>query len=205
VQVVLSIAVCAAVLGSVAIAAPARNGQAERRLFQGWLRTNLSRNSDDEDIQNLVYGYALIDLNGDGRNEAIVWARNASRCGTGGCGLDVYVHQKSGWYMLSHTPITRPPIKILNSRTNGWHDLASWQAGGGIQRPYEARLRFNGVRYEIVWPKDWTGKNPPAPLKGRTLISDATIALYPTKCRKSEEAQSAFGPIAIHTGQQGSC
>lgn len=184
-------------------AKPELSGDAQ---FRRWLIHYLKSDyRDDPDLQNLVYGYALVDLNGDGRDEAVVWARNAS-CGTGGCDLNVFVHRKSGWDLFSSTTITRPPIKLLPQRHRGWRDLASWQTGGGIERPYEARLRFNGTEYEIAWPKDFTGKNPRPPrLEGRTLIGDATIPLFPSKCHKMKEAPSAFGPIPLKSAKRGSC
>ncbi len=43
--------------------------------------------------------------------------------------------------------ITRPPIRVLNSKSNGWHDLSAWVGGGGITHPYEAKLPFNGESY----------------------------------------------------------
>jgi hypothetical protein len=43
--------------------------------------------------------------------------------------------------------VVNPPIRVLNTTTNGWKDLAVTVSGGGVTRPYEARLRFDGVRY----------------------------------------------------------
>jgi hypothetical protein len=188
-------------LGAAAQKAPSQGAQ-----FRHWLVHSLkSGYRDDADFQNLLYGYALVDLNGDGRNEAVVWARDAN-CGAGGCDLEIFTHTKSGWREFSSTTITRPPIMLLAQHHHGWRDLAAWAAGGGIKRPYEERLRFNGTKYEAVEPTDWTGVNPqPLRLHGRTLIRDATIPLFPNKCHRTEEATSVFGPMPIKSGKPGSC
>lgn len=186
--------------------ANAKPTPSEDAQFQKWLVQYLKGNRDGDDLQNLVYGYALVDLNGGGRNEAIVWARDRYRCGTGGCDAEIFVRGKSGWKLFASSPNTRPPIKLLLSRTKGWRDLAGWQAGGGIMRPYEARWRFNGKEYELVEPADWTGVKPRPPrLNGRVIIKDATIPLFPSKCRRIEEATSVFGPMPVKSGKPGSC
>jgi hypothetical protein len=184
----------------------AKQRSSEDAQFRRWLVHYLKSDRDDDDLQNLVYGYALVDLNGDGRNESIVWARDGRICGTGGCDLQVFIHGKSGWREFSSTTITRLPIKLLNQRHHGWRDLTAWAAGGGIKRPYEARLRFNGKEYEQVEPADWTGMNPRPPrLHGRTLIADATIPLFPSKCHRTGKASSVFGPMPIKSKNAGSC
>lgn len=188
----------------LASAAPAGRVSADDARFKGWLAHHLSEVPDGADA-NLVYGYALIDLDGDGRKEALVWARDSSRCGSGGCNLDVFAPDQSGWRLMSTTHITRPPIKVLTTKMHGWRDLAAWEAGGGIERPYEARLRFNGNGYEIEWPTDWTGRHVQPVLKGRVVIRDATIPLFPANCRRVHEAPSTFGPLPIPSGKPGSC
>jgi hypothetical protein len=187
-------------------AMPAKGMSADEAQFRRWLIQYLKNDPDDVDLPNLVYGYALVDLNGDRRNEAVVWASDSRTCGTGGCDLEVFVHRRSGWRLFSSTTITRPPIKLLASRHHGWRDLAAWQAGGGIERPYEGRLRFNGRQYEPVEPVDWTGVHPRPPhLDGLILIKDASIPLFPSKCRRVHEAASVFGPIPIKSGKPGTC
>ena len=193
-------------LASAAVAAaPSKSSNSEEAQFRRWLVQYLKNDRDDRDLHNLVYAYALIDLNGDGRDEAIVWARDEYRCGTGGCDLEVIVQDEAGWKPFSSTSVTRPPIKLLSTRTRGWRDLTAWEAGGGIEHPYEARLRFNGTDYEIHWPTDWTGRNKARRLFGRTLITRAKFALFPSKCRPIKEATSVFGPMPITSGKPGSC
>ena len=44
---------------------------------------------------------------------------------------------------------TRPPIRVLSTKTNGWHDLAVHVQGGGVVHAYEARLPFDDKSYPI--------------------------------------------------------
>jgi putative lipoprotein len=169
-----------------------------RRSFVNYL---FDKNPQDTDLQNLVYGYAFVDLNDDGRDEALVWFQDSEWCGTGGCPLTVFVERRSRWKPLSTTLVTRPPVKLLPTRTNGWHDIGVRQAGGGIGKPYEGRLRFNGRRYDL----GWTAARVPSGVYGREIINDAAIALFPTKCRRAVKTSSVFGPLRTKTSRAGTC
>jgi hypothetical protein len=87
------------------------------------------------------------DLNDDGVPEALGYLVGNEWCGSGGCTL--FVLHKSGvfWNVLSRITITRPPVRILQAVSNGWHDLGVQVSGGGIRRPYEAEIPFNGKKY----------------------------------------------------------
>ena len=78
---------------------------------------------------------------------------------------------KGSWRVISHTYITRPPIRVLHWTSHGWHDLRVIVAGGGIINGYEADLPFNGKSYA------YNPTMPPAKrLKGKygtVLISRA--------------------------------
>jgi hypothetical protein len=195
----------ALVTQSASSAASPKPSSTEDAQFRRWVIHDLKTGyREDPDFRNLVYGYALVDLNGDGRNEAVVWARDAN-CGTGGCDLRIFVRRKSGWKRISYFTLTRPPIKVLRTRSHGWLDLSSWQAGGGIRRPYEAPIRFNGFKYGDVEPKDPFGLKPHPMIRGRVIIDDATIPLFPDECHRTKESPSVFGPIPIQSAKQGSC
>lgn len=188
-----------------ASAASASSKSSEDAQFRSWLIHYLKSdpdNAEDDDLQNLVYGYALVDLNGDGRNEAVVWARDAWRCGTSGCGLEVFAHDGPGWRMIWDVATTRPPIQLLPTRTNGWRDLSSLQYGGGVDHPYRAWWHFVG-RDDLKNRKlQW---EVPRRIRGRVIIEDATIALFPTKCRRTDEAPSVFGPMPIKLAKPRTC
>jgi hypothetical protein len=46
--------------------------------------------------------------------------------------------------VITRTTITRPPIRVLQTTTNGWHDVGVWVQGGGTEPGYTALLPFNG-------------------------------------------------------------
>lgn len=100
------------------------------------------------------YSVALLDLNGDDRPEALIYAMatagsgsDADLCGSGGCNLYVLSLTQTGYGLMTAISITRPPIRVLPTLTHGWHDLGVLVAGGGIIPGYEARLRFDGRTY----------------------------------------------------------
>lgn len=79
------------------------------------------------------YTAKFVDLNGDGRSEAVVLVSGQYWCGTGGCPLWVLTPRNSSWSMVTQAPIVRAPIRLLPSRSRGWSDLS-------------AMLRFDGTR-----------------------------------------------------------
>ena len=120
------------------------------------------------------YLWAFVDLNGDSKDEAIVYLPGSAWCGSGGCTLLVLRRTGEGYRLLTTVPIAQLPIRVLATKTNGWRDLGVYVRGGGIQRGYEARLRFGKSSYP---------RNPAVPpaeplaakVAGQVLISDKTV------------------------------
>jgi hypothetical protein len=114
------------------------------------------------------YKRADADINGDGHLEALLYVTDQDYCGSGGCTLMVLSPKGSSYRVVLRSTVTQLPIRVLPTSTRGWRDIGVTVAGGGITRPYVARLRFNGNRY----PSNPTA--PPAiPLKqpsGKILI-----------------------------------
>jgi hypothetical protein len=142
------------------------------------LRKVLRQYVKDQDVEHentVRYVAAFVDLNDDGVKEVIVHVMCQSLCGTGGCPTLVLVPAQSSFRIVSRIPLTRPPIRVLGSKSKGWHDLGVWVAGGGIQPGYEADLPFDGETYAA---------NPTVPLAhslrsksdGRIVISDNAVA-----------------------------
>jgi hypothetical protein len=172
--------------------------------FRRWLVHYLKSDpdyADGKDRTNLMFGYALVDLNGDGRREAVVYVSEAGLCGSSGCDLEIFELGKSGWRPLGiDLGNTRPPIRLLPTKTHGWRDLSGWQYGGGVDRPFESWIS--------LYPRDNDPKRPakvPRRIHGRVIIKRANVPLFPTNCRRAEEAGSVFGPLSIRTGKPGSC
>ncbi len=114
-----------------------------------------------------------------GRSDAIVYLSGKGWCGSGGCTTLVLAPNGQSWRVVTKIPITRPPIRVLNEKTNGWHSVAVWVGGGGIPI-HEAELRFDGHTYRT---------NPSAPparrlgekADGEVVIpsADDVESLYP--------------------------
>jgi hypothetical protein len=129
------------------------------------------RKEDSTPDKTTRYNLVLVDLNGDGKPEAVVYVSGNSWCGSGGCNMLVLYKQKSKYTIVGDTTITRLPIRVLSTKKNGWHDLSVFVAGGGILPGYNAKLSFDGREY----PENPSA--PPAvPLRskspGKTLIPD---------------------------------
>jgi hypothetical protein len=93
------------------------------------------------------YKRAEADLNGDGRSEAILYLSDRDYCGSGGCTLVVLSPKGSSYRIVLRSTVTQLPVRVLPTSTRGWRDIGVTVTGGGITRPYVARLRFNGNRY----------------------------------------------------------
>ena len=94
-----------------------------------------------------TYKSATADLNGDGRREVFIYATDRRFCGSGGCNLYVIAPGSHGFRVLMRSTITNLPIQLLATSSHGWRDIGVTVSGGGIRRPYMARIRFNGRRY----------------------------------------------------------
>ena len=93
------------------------------------------------------YVHASVDLDGDGRQEVIVYLMGPFFCGTGGCDLLLFRPTPRGGYALvSNFPTSRVPIIVSENPTRGWRDLWRLQSGGGLPASY-VRQVFDGRRY----------------------------------------------------------
>ena len=119
------------------------------------------------DFKGTRYIAALVDLNKDGVQEAIVYFTDS--CGSGGCDMLILSHQNGKYKVLMSAAVTRLPIRILNTKSNGWHDVAMQVAGGGIQG-YEEILSFNGKSYSTSTTVSPEGKSNYGEVPGKILI-----------------------------------
>ncbi len=93
------------------------------------------------------YFSAKVDLDDDQVSEWIVHLAGPSVCGTGGCSTLVFTEVDGALKLLTRISVTRPPIVIAESMTNGWRDLIVRVAGGSILPGHDARLRYDGSTY----------------------------------------------------------
>ena len=106
----------------------------------------------------------------------LAWLADPHWCGSGGCTLVVAESKPEGAVLLGRTTITRPPIRVLTSRTNGMPDLGVVVCGGGIMECYEAVLPFDGRRYASN-PTLPPAYRPPTPRDGEVVISEEMVRL----------------------------
>jgi hypothetical protein len=145
--------------------------------LQKALEKYVGRHSEPDDT---YYSFSFVHLRNSNSAEAIVYLMGRAWCGSGGCTVLVLSPVGSNYVVNSRLTVVQLPIRILNSRHNGWRDIAVRVQGGGIQPGHEARLRFNGTSY---------ARNPtvpPArpvthPAQGAIAISTASqlIKLFP--------------------------
>lgn len=136
----------AVALGASADAAPRSfGGDADVRAF---MQRRYQQLGIDE--RNVSFSTAYVDLNGDGRKDALVLISGPNMCGTGGCSFYVLEHRGDRYRLRARMPTTKAPISVLNHRTNGWRDIATYVSGGGIIHGYEEVVQFDGWKYPSV-------------------------------------------------------
>lgn len=82
-----------------------------------------------------------------GAPQIVVYFTDPKSCGSGGCTTLVLTPEGSSYRVVSSMTIVWPPIRVLNSQSHGWRDLAVRVRGGGIIPGYEAVLPFDGSTY----------------------------------------------------------
>jgi hypothetical protein len=73
------------------------------------------------------------------------------------------------WRELAELTIVNAPVRLLNTRSRGWRDLAILVRGGGMDLPREARITFNGTTY---WSNPSLAPRLRGRVPGRVLIAD---------------------------------
>ncbi len=123
------------------------------------------RHIDPRIDETTKFSYAFVDLNGDGKDEAIVHMTGRSWCGTGGCITYVLTPDGNAYRFVARVPATRTPIRVLDKMTHGWHSISTIIREDATHI-YEGELRFNGQKYPL-------GEPPPAgQLPGKVVIPE---------------------------------
>ena len=154
------------------------HGQSPRESLKRFLQDYLKHHGFPDD-KTTRFTAASADLNDDGKPELVVYITGQTWCGSGGCNLLILTPRNSTYAVVGDLSITRPPIRMLSKKSNGWHDISVWVQGGGIQPGYEAKLSFDGKLYPS------NPSTPPAvhlrtKVAGKVLISGTAkgIAVY---------------------------
>lgn len=126
------------------------------------------------------YSAVFVDLKDDGSKEVIVYLSGQAWCGSGGCTMLIVAPQDQSYRVVTEVPITRLPIRMLATKSNGWHDIGVVVAGGGILQGYEAKLSFDGRRYPHN-PSTAPAHRLNTKVKGTVVMPSTVVAepLYP--------------------------
>jgi hypothetical protein len=95
------------------------------------------------------YSTVFSDLNGDGRDEAIVYISGPGYCLRGGCKALILRPRGNGYTLIMRTSVARLPIRLLPTSSNGWQDI-SFTLGTEGSTVGDVMLRFDGLRYSAA-------------------------------------------------------
>lgn len=90
------------------------------------------------ETDKIRYMAGSADLNSDGSAEHFVLLQDRYFCGSGGCAA--YMFDNSG-KVINRMSVTRTPVVIADSFSNGWQDFIVWSNGAYRQ------MSFNGESY----------------------------------------------------------
>ncbi len=128
--------------------------------------------ADEKKVKGTTYAVAFVDLNEDGDKEAIVYFTNAGWCLTGGCTTLILTPTKTAagpsFEIMSMLLAIYTPIRVLDSKTNGWHELATGIPGG------ESAISYNGLRYPGGW---YAARRLPKGVPG-TVVLDSKAEIH---------------------------
>lgn len=100
------------------------------------------------------YKRAFVDLNDDGRDDAVVLVADTKYCGSGGWSLVIFQGVAGGFKVVSSAIKSREPVFLLPERNKGWHTVSVSVARGGTAGPGQVMMRFDGREY----PNDADGQ-----------------------------------------------
>ena len=130
--------------------------------------------ADEKKVAGTTYALAFVDLNDDGNKEAIVYFTNYGWCLTGGCTTMILTPTKTpnktgeSYEIMSMLWALYPPIRVLETKTNGWHELASAIPGG------ESAISYNGTQYPGGW---YAARRLPKGTPGKLVLDSKTEIL----------------------------
>jgi hypothetical protein len=145
IQIVIAVYAISTVFGTIA-AAETRSNEAPASLTAA-----IKAKIKEPGGGSPEFDYALADLNGDGKADAIVLLKGSAWCGSGGCTLLVFKGKQDGFEFISKSTITSEPIRVSPEKIHGWKTLIVYTGGIG-----DVVMRFNGAKYPLnpsVQPK----------------------------------------------------
>jgi hypothetical protein len=124
---------------ALSVSAMAANAEPPRALsdaVQSYIYQHITDVVYDE-----TFRFALEDLNGDGRADAIVLMSGPAWCGSGGCTMFIFQGVENGFEFVSKSTITNTPIRISKKTVHGWRTLIVFSNGKG-----DVALHLNKAR-----------------------------------------------------------
>ncbi len=112
---------------------------------KAWVRTYLDKEMGGG-LGKVHVHTARVDLDGDGTDEILAYASGAMLCGTGGCELLVLKSENGSYRVVGDLSVVQLPVGVLDTKTQGWRDLAVSVSGGGMPGAIR-RVPFEGTRY----------------------------------------------------------
>ncbi|NCC21326.1 MAG: hypothetical protein EOM26_02560 [Alphaproteobacteria bacterium] len=97
---------------------------------------------------NSRFDYTRIDLDNDGRKDALVYMKTPFQywCGQHGCSMFVMRAGLETFELVSEIEPLRPPMIVANDTTNGWRDLIV-RIDGRWSKTKDVALQFDGHDY----------------------------------------------------------
>ncbi len=132
------------------------HGPSQNKLLRKFLQDYIGAPTQENETTR--YSFAFVDLRDNGAQEVVVYLSSDGWCGTGGCTLLILAPEGTSYRVVTRVPAVRLPIRVLTTKTNGWHDLTV-VAGNPLS---EVILPFDGKAYP------GNASMPPAqPLSGK--------------------------------------
>lgn len=99
--------------------APQVKGSTVAAAVSAWLE------HDGAGRERTDYATERLDLNGDGRDDALVLLRSRRYCSAMGCMLLVFENLDGAYHLTSAFRLGRTPLVAADSRSEGWRDLVA--------------------------------------------------------------------------------
>lgn len=120
----------------------------EDRREQGLDRALLNEDVIAPLEESVEYSYNKVDLNGDGKKEAIVYLENLELCDSGECHIFIFEPVENDYRLVSLIGgVYGTPIIVSDRKTNGWYNLILPRKKHYLDRTTYTLARFNGKKY----------------------------------------------------------
>lgn len=95
------------------------------------------------------YDYTRVDLDGDGRRDALVMfsGPHSYWCDMNGCSLAVFKANNDSFTMVSESFPVRGPLYVAESKTDGWRNLIIHVSGQEYAAAKNVAMEFDGAAY----------------------------------------------------------